>query len=149
MTGNELRYVVSDKGVSLISKGPGSAPTSLPFVEAALDPHNTTGLLTPQRRLGNWEAIPSEPLLILLTITLPGGVVRHQYAGAIADRLREITELMYGIDDGTWGMVDLGRFTERMEAGLRVISKQQVDSVVRGGFEPTGWWDVDPAQLAN
>ena len=65
--------------------------------------------------------MPDRPLLLLL-LTVPGGVVRHDLADAIAARLAEITELMYGVDDGRYGMTDLGRLTEMMAAGFRCIA---------------------------
>jgi hypothetical protein len=143
MTGVPIWYVISEKAVSLRSEGRSPAPTHLPFVEAAVYCTTLNMKFTPQRRLGYWETLPSDPLLIVQVLTVPGGVIRHQFAEAIADRLRELTDLMYGIDDGRWGAVDLGRFTELMQAGMRRIAELQMDSVVQGGFEPSGWWNVE------
>jgi hypothetical protein len=142
MTGVALRYVVAEKDVMLTSRDPEKpAPARLPVVEAepTAAPDEE---LTPLRRLGQWDALPDDPLLVLLLLTVPGGVVRHDFAGAIAARLAEMTELMYGIDDGRFGTVDLGRFTEEMTAGLRRIAAARADSAVAGGYEPSGWWDV-------
>jgi hypothetical protein len=143
MTGVALRYVVVEKDVMLTSRHPEkSAPTRLPVVEA--EPHDAAlrAGLPPRRRRGDWDALPDDPLLVLLLLTVPGGVVRHDFAVAIAARLAEMTELMYGIDDGRFGTVDLGRFTEEMTAGLRRIAATRTDSAVAGGYEPSGWWDV-------
>jgi hypothetical protein len=140
MTGISLRHVAVEKPVSF---GPEPAPQRLPFIEVELDT-----ALTPRQRLGAWEVLPPDPLLILLVLTLPGGTVRHQFAGAIAERLGEITELMYGIDDGRWGTADLGRFTEMMRTGMQRIATNGRDSVVQGCFAvhgggpPEGWWTM-------
>jgi hypothetical protein len=145
MTGVSLRYVTIEKPVSF---GPPPAPQRLPFIEVELDQAASDTALTPRQQLGAWEALPPDPLLILLVLTLPGGTIRHQFAGAIAERLGEITELMYGIDDGRWGMIDLGRFTEAMRIGMQRIAARGKDSVVQGGFEvqgggpPGGWWTM-------
>lgn len=145
MIGVSLRHVVVDTPVSF---GPPPAPQHLPFIEVELDQAASDTALTPRHRLGAWEALPPDPLLVLLVLTLPGGTIRHQFAGMIAERLGEITELMYGIDDGRWGMVDLGRFTEAMRIGMQRIASRGHDSVVQGGFEvqgggpPGGWWTM-------
>jgi hypothetical protein len=145
MTGVPIRYVTSVKAVSLTSKGPMPAPARLPFIEAMVTDATFDEQMTPARRLGQWDTLPSEPLWILLMLTLPGSVIRSRFAEAIADRLRDITELMYGIDDGSRGMVDLGRFTRMIEIGMRQISDRRTDAVVQGGYEPSGWWDVEGA----
>lgn len=142
MLGVAVWYCVVEKAVTLTSLGPHPAPARLPFVETMAAAGSPLGGLTPQQRLGDWDPPPSEPLWILLALTLPGGVVRHYVASAMAERLAEMTELMFGIDDGSRGMGDLGRFTETMCDGLRRIAAGGTDAVIRGGYEPTGWWDV-------
>jgi hypothetical protein len=144
MIGVSLHHVVVDTPVSF---GPPPAPQRLPFIEVELDQASDIAL-TPRQRLGAWETLPPDPLLVLLVLTLPGGTIRHPFAGAIAARLGELTELMYGIDDGTWGMVDLGRFTDMMRIGMQRIASRRQDSVIQGGFEvqgggpPGGWWTM-------
>lgn len=142
MTGVALRYAVVEKDVALTALDPATPPPArLPIIEAeATAPLDEP--LTPLRRLGQWDALPADPLSVLLLLTVPGGVVRHAFAGAIAARLAEMTELMYGIDDGRYGMTDLGRFTEEMAAGFRRIAASHTDSPVAGGYEPSGWWDL-------
>lgn len=122
-----------------VARLPG-APTQLPFVVADVRGDELNGLLTPERRLGRWEQAPEDPLLILVAMTLPGGLIDHRFAGATAARLGEIAELMYGIDDGTWGSLDLGRFTETMRSGFDTIARNGRDVVVDGGYEPGGWY---------
>lgn len=142
MTGVALRYVAIEKAVALSSLDQSKPPPArLPFIEAELTAAPGEDL-TPPRRLGQWDALPADPLLVLLLLTVPGGVMRHDFAGAIAARLTEMTELMYGIDDGSFGMTDLGRFTEDMAAGFRRIAAARADSAIAGGYEPSGWWDV-------
>jgi hypothetical protein len=120
MTGVALRYVVRERDVALTSRNSAlEPPARLPFIEAELT-----------------------PLLVLLLLTVPGGVVRHDLADAIAARLVEMTELMHGVDDGHYGTTDLGRLTEIMAAGFRRIGVSGADSPVSGGYEPSGWWDV-------
>jgi hypothetical protein len=138
MTGVSLRYVTVERPVSL---GPAPAPQRLPFIEAEMAPESGVAL-TPLQRLGAWDALPPDPLLILLVLTLPGGTIRYRFAGAMAERLGEMTELMYGIDDGTWGSLDLGRFTAAIRAGLQRIAAGEKDSLIQGGFEPGGWWNL-------
>src|SRR5580704_15091730 len=77
MTGVPVRYVIVEKNVSLKSEGPMPAPTRLPFVEVAVDGTTLTRDLTPQQRLGHWDVLPQDPLLVLQMLTVPGGVIRH------------------------------------------------------------------------
>ena len=142
MTGVQLSYQVSVQPVSLRSEGPNPPPTHLPFIVAVTHTPRWQGLLTSARRSGDWEELPEEPLWILLALTLPGGVIRCRYALAIAERLSEMTELVYGIDKGQYGLFNLGRFTESMAAGLRRAAGAGKDLVVKGGFEPSGWWEL-------
>lgn len=141
MTGVRLTYAVADMAVSLKSLGPSPAPTHLPFIVAADRSGRFEGLLTPERRLGHWPTPPDEPLLILLALTVPSGVIHHALAGAIADRLAEMSELMHAADDGRWGLFDVGGLTDSIGAGLRRIAAAGRDAVVQGGYEPGGWWE--------
>jgi hypothetical protein len=140
MTGVRLSYAETVMPVALKSEGPAPPPAQLPFIVAAARSAPLDSLLTPENRLGRWPELPAEPLWILLGLTVPSGIIRHQFAGAIALRLGETTELMYGIDDGSFGLVNLGRFTESMSQGMGRIAERRTDAVVQGGFEPSGWW---------
>jgi hypothetical protein len=142
MTGVALRYVVRERDVALTSRNSAlEPPARLPFIEAELTA--PLGLeVAARQRLGIWDAVPDDPLLVLLLLTVPGGVVRRDLADAIAARLVEMTELMHGVDDGHYGTTDLGRLTEIMAAGFRRIGVSGADSPVSGGYEPSGWWDV-------
>jgi hypothetical protein len=141
MTGVQLSYRVSDEPVSLSSEGPDPPLTHLPFIVAVTHTPKWERLLTPARRRGDWAELPEEPLWILLALNLPAGVIHSRYAGAIAERLREMTELMYAIDNGRYGLFDLGGFTEAMAAGLRRAAEGGQALVVEGGFS-SGWWPV-------
>lgn len=141
--GAPVWYLLVDKPViGLCSEGSGLPPDRLTFLEAGTADPAVRALLAPEARLGIWNGIPDEPLLILLLLTLPGGFVRHKYAGAIAERLGDITDLMYGIDDGSFEQVDLGRFTERMRMAMLAVESSRMDAPVDGGYEPGGWWRV-------
>jgi hypothetical protein len=67
---------------------------------------------------------------------------RLHFAALIAARLAEMVEIMYAIDDGSRGTVDLGRLTESIERGMRRIAEEGVDVAVSGGYQPGCWWDV-------
>ncbi|MFN3351428.1 hypothetical protein [Pseudorhodoplanes sp.] len=142
MTGVAVRYVVVGKTIALDTRDPAvRAPEWLPVIEAQADAPLDEAI-TPQQRLGDWELMPADPLLVVLLLTVPGGIVRHRFAGAMAARLAEMTELMYGIDDGRYGLINLGRFTEQMTAGFRRLAEKRIDAPVAGGYEPRGWWDI-------
>ncbi len=65
--------------------------------------------------------ISSDPdaLYDLVLASIPGTALTPPQARAIADRLEEMSELMWALDDGRYGLVDLGRMTEAMMVGLR------------------------------
>jgi hypothetical protein len=132
MTGVQVSYQVSVEAASTKSEGPDAPPVYLPPVIAVTHTPKWQSILTPARQSGDWEELPEEPLWILLALTLPGGVIRCRYAGAIAGRLSDMVELMYGIDNGRYGMFSLGRLTESMAAGLRHAAAAGKDLVVRG-----------------
>jgi hypothetical protein len=82
-------YGVSEREV--VSKS--VTPKRLPFYTANGE---LSATLTAQQRLGDWASLPSEPLMIVL-LTVPGGVIRHVFASAIVERLKEIEELIHGM----------------------------------------------------
>jgi hypothetical protein len=85
MTGVQLTYPVSVMPVSLRSEGLVPPPTHLPFIVAVTHLPQWDRIVTPERRLGHSEKLPEEPLWILLALTLPSGVVHHEFASPIAD----------------------------------------------------------------
>jgi hypothetical protein len=104
--GAPVWYGVSEKEVVLKSVY-ASPPKRLPFCTANGD---LSATLTAQQRLGDWASLPSDPLMIVLLLTVPGGVIRHVFARAIAERLKEIEELIHFCDDGRFGTFDLTHF---------------------------------------
>jgi hypothetical protein len=141
LIGAQVWYGMTEKTVALHSEH-GPAPKRLPFCSAMVTDEVLGAQPTPAQRLGDWPCLPSEPLMIIVLLTVPGSVIRHVFAGAIAERLKEIDELIRFIDDGSFGTFDLGRFSERMQQGLRKMSAQGADSAIVGGYDPVGWWHV-------
>lgn len=139
MIGIDVTYVEVRKPVSLTSLGPGPAPTTLPFIEAHVD---ANAGLTAMQRIGRWDVEPDDPLVMLALLTVPGGTISSVAAIGVAERLDDIVELMYHIDNGEYGTFDLGRFTQAMAAGLRLAHDKGDRVHIHGGYEPGGWWDL-------
>jgi hypothetical protein len=144
MTGVAVRYAWANLPVSLSSTGSHPPPTELPFVVAEIQAPLVA--LTPRRRLGHWGLVPDDPLFVLLALTVPGGTIRSAFAESMAERLVEMRELIWAIDDGRYGITALGSFTQDMEAGLARIAREGVDVQVGGCYEPDGWWDPMPIE---
>jgi hypothetical protein len=137
--GAPVWYGISEKEV-VLEIGSASPPKRLPFCTAVVTDEALSTTLTAQQRLGDWASAPSEPLMIVLLLTVPGGVIRHVFARPIAERLREIEELIHFCDDGRFGAFHLTHFHHGIYDGMCRISARQIDSVVSGGYHPGGWW---------
>jgi len=137
--GVDVWYGVSEQE-AVFERGHARSPKRLPFCTAVVTDATSRATLTADQRLGDWIGLPSEPLLIVLALTLPGGVIRHCFAKAIAERLKEIEEVIHFCDDGRFGLFDLTSFHHGMCDGMDRIATRQIDSAVSGGYEPTGWW---------
>lgn len=56
--------------------------------------------ITGDNLAGDWDAVPADPLVILIAHYDSGGVIRHQHCGPLADRLEELLPLLLPDDDG-------------------------------------------------
>ncbi|WP_137150708.1 hypothetical protein [Devosia sp. FKR38] len=86
-------------------------------------------------RAGRWDATPEEPLLIVLLASVPGAMFHARHAGAIAQRLDDIDELVHVLGDG-W-VTSLHEHARRCFAEQAITGK---DIAMSGGYEPGGWW---------
>jgi hypothetical protein len=137
--GASIWYGFAEKDVAFDSPRLSQWPERLQFCTAMVTDETLRRTLTPEQRLGNWDSLPSEPLMIVVLLTVPGGVIRSAFAAAIAERLKEIDELIHYVDDGRFGTFDLTRFHHHMYLGMRSISHRQTDGVIIGQY-PSGWW---------
>jgi len=139
MIGAPIEFNMRYRDVSLISDDPAfEPPRMLQFIESKVTNPSFAIEITPQIRRGIWMETPDEPLWIVLLLTIPGGTFFSRHAQAIANRLDEIEEIV--------DFVDFGRSAGE-HAAARAFFREQarsgIDVVVQGGFEPSGWWDVD------
>jgi hypothetical protein len=99
-------------------------------LEAGTDDPVWAPRLTPDVRRGDWDDPPEDPLWVLLLVTVPGGVLRARYLRGIAERLHEMQELMYCLDDGRWGLDDIGRRTEAFARSFEAAAGRGEDLVI-------------------
>ncbi|MDO9417503.1 hypothetical protein [Pararhizobium sp.] len=142
MTGTPIRYVIKSRPVQFPNLDPAlRVPQTLEFLEAEAEAADAI-TITPDMRRGFWADTPQEPLLILLFMTVPGGTFQARHAAAISRRLDEIDPVVHAADDGS--STDLH---ERARAWFARQAISGADVMVSGGFETTGWWDADLAEV--
>lgn len=83
--------------------------------------HDTTlidwGHIVDENYYGEWDALPSDPLILLIAHSDCEGVIHPQHAQLLADRLAELLPLLSG--DGGGHIGDYRTKTEQFIAGLR------------------------------
>ncbi len=137
IVGAPIEYRSTRHGFAIPNTLP-NPPQTLEFIEANVtDP---TWLVEGRAsyRKGIWDATPEEPLWIVLLATVPGATFFAHHAGAIAQRLEEIDELVH--------YVGKGGVTSFHENACRCFAEQAKtgqDMTMSGGYEPTGWWSPD------
>lgn len=143
IVGAPIGYITVERTVHFDDLDPSiTPPETLEFVEVQVMDAKWQVRLTPETRWGIWPSTPEEPLWVLLLLTIPGGTLFARHAQAIADRLDEIDELLDYVDKG-WS-TDVH---QRFRRSFAEQARSGKDVVVKGGYEPTGWWDVDLARV--
>ncbi len=137
MIGAPIAYDYVRRSVAFDERHPGlSAIKSLPFLEARiLD--DAWRQPTAAERLGLWSALPEEPLLILVLLTVPGGIFQARHAEAIARRLDELDELIHFVGQG-WHT----HTHEVARQFFHALAKTHEDVQVVGAYEPGGTIDL-------
>ena len=125
MTGVPVKYVARERAVDLTLD-------RLVFLEAETEDPIWAPRLTPGVRRGDWDDPPDDPLWVVLLVTVPGGVLRARHLRGIAERLYEMQELMYCLDDGRWGTDDIGRRTDEFARSFEAAARRGEDLVIEG-----------------
>ncbi len=114
-----------------------SAVKSLPFLETRI---LDAGFAQPTEaeRAGLWDDTPEEPLLILIFMTMPGGIFQARHAGAIAARLDDLDELVHVAGHGAHT-----HFHEVARHFFHTLSRTTEDVRVIGVYDPVGVVPVD------
>lgn len=138
MIGAPVAYDYVRRPAAFDETHPGlSAIKSLPFLEARIiDP--AWRQPTAAERLGLWSALPEELLLVLVLLTVPGGLFQARHAKAIAKRLDELDELIHFIGQG-WHT----HTHEVARQFFHALAKTNEDVRVVGSYEPSGTIDLD------
>lgn len=80
----------------------------------------------PGHLVGEWSRIPDDPLVILLAHSDCDGVIRHQHAAILADRIEELLPLLPEQED-TGHIGDWRKKTQRFIDGLRLAASRGED----------------------
>jgi hypothetical protein len=137
MIGAPVEYHYVRRPVAFDERHPGlSAIKSLPFLEARVT-DQAWRQPTAAERLGLWDDLPDEPLLILVFLTVPGGMFQARHAEAIAKRLDDLDELIHFVGQG-WHT----HTHEVARTFFHALAKTHEDVRVVGTYDPSGTIDL-------
>ena len=144
MIGAPVEYDYIRRPVTFDAAMPAlSAIKSLPFLEARIVDQSWIQP-TAAQRAGLWDTTPEEPLLILVFLTVPGGIFQARHAGAIAARLDELDELIHFVGHGMHTHVH-----EAARYFFHELAKANHDVSAVGIYEPVGVVAIDLLALPS